>query len=221
MIIKANKFLGDNVHAYMIIKNIKDAGYPASLIVNEAYKSLFDSKYLIDDSSEITYDFAKPSHGFKYLTHKDLHVRDDIIKNFHDIKPVSSPLQIRPYKFNKPTVVVCNRSKPFKVWNGNWQLIVAYLGDLGYSAIFDSPRYSLEEITSYIAGSAFVISIDTGLLHIADAYNKKIIGLYGKQLNRFAPYTDKSFCIEHPLQTLEPSMIMDQIKIIHNFHGCN
>lgn len=39
------------------------------------------------------------------------------------------------------------------------------------------------EISSYIKYSDIVISVDTSLVHIASAYNKLILGFYGKRLN--------------------------------------
>jgi hypothetical protein len=213
MILKANNYLGDNIHAYMIVKNIRDNGQNASLIINQNYHILFEQKYLLNDSTNIDYDFSKINHGLKYLTDKSLHVRDDISKNFTDIKPISHKLQINPFKFNNKTAIICNRSvKPEKEWHGKWNDIIHYLSHNGYSIIFDNPEYDLSTITSYIAGANFVISIDTGLIHIADAYGVPVVGLYEKNLNRYHPYMSKNTCLEIPLRKLTPTHIIDKIE---------
>jgi hypothetical protein len=49
MIIKSELHLGDSIHAYMIVKNMRDAGESASLITKNEYKFLFDKKYLTNN----------------------------------------------------------------------------------------------------------------------------------------------------------------------------
>jgi hypothetical protein len=212
MIIKSDKYLGDTIHAYMIVKTIRDAGENASLITNEKYKILFDKKYLID-SNNIDFNFSSLSDCKKYLTNSSIHVRDDIAKSFTHHIPLSSPLTILPHKFNTKSVIICNRSsRRAKEWFGKWNNIIDYLSKDGYSIIFDTAGYDLHTIISYIAGANLVISVDNGLIHATEAYNVPLIGLYGDKLDRFHPYSKKEFCIEKPLSILTPTHIIDKIE---------
>ncbi|MBA2407255.1 MAG: glycosyltransferase family 9 protein [Chitinophagales bacterium] len=49
-------------------------------------------------------------------------------------------------------------------------------------------RYSLNQSASFIKQSTVVITHDTGLMHIAAAYNKKIISLWGNTVPEFGMY---------------------------------
>jgi hypothetical protein len=192
MIIKSELHLGDSIHAYMIVKNMRDAGESASLITKNEYKFLFDKKY---------------------LTNRKIHIRDAIASNFTEVKVHSHRLQplVKPWKGK--TAVICNRStKPLKEWRGKWNNVIDHLTSDGYSVIFDNPRYDLPTIASYVSTANLVISIDTGLIHLAEAYNVPLVGLYGKGLNRFHPYNAKDSCIEMPLVNLTPTHIIDKIE---------
>jgi ADP-heptose:LPS heptosyltransferase len=213
MIIKSELHLGDSIHAYMIVKNMRDAGESASLITKNEYKFLFDKKYLTNNINEIDYDFSNHKHNIKYLTNRKIHIRDAIASNFTEVKVHSHRLQplVKPWKGK--TAVICNRStKSLKEWRGKWNNVIDHLTSDGYSVIFDNPCYDLSTIASYVSTANLVISIDTGLIHLAEAYNVPLVGLYGKGLNRFHPYNAKDSCIEMPLVNLTPTHIIDKIE---------
>jgi hypothetical protein len=222
MILKSDKYLGDTIHAYMVVKNIRDAGFSAYLSTNSKFSPLFDPNYLIDNNEAIDFDFSSLINCRRFLTDKTIHVRDDIAKNFTDLKSISHSLHILPYSFENKTVVICNRStKRIKEWKGKWNNIIDYLTNDGYSIIFDNPTYDLETIVSYVAGANLVIAIDTGLIHVADAYGIPVIGLYGTKLNRYHPYMNHGLCIEMPLDRLSPQHIIDKINELklHDKYG--
>lgn len=82
----------------------------------------------------------------------------------------------------------------------NSQLPIALLGGKDDAAIAEQVvaacnnafnlcgKYSLNQSASIIIHSTFVISSDTGLMHIASAYGKKIISLWGNTIPEFGMY---------------------------------
>jgi hypothetical protein len=194
--IKSLKKLGDTVHAYCVAKSSEDI----KVIVPEKWLTLFDQNYVT--VSDHTGDNVYLLHGNckeNIVVPKDDHVRNtlwEVIKATG--KCGSHPLNIKPFNFIKPTVILCNRTPvPYKLWDGEWDALRDYLNSLGYDVFFDRPEIELSTLISYIAGAKFIISVDTSCIHIADAYSVPVIGLYtNTSIKQFGPYMDSRHCLE-------------------------
>lgn len=214
--ILSEKRLGDTIHAYCIAKrcNIK-------LITSTKWSTLFDNN-VVDTINNIdtnnTYYLHGPIDDNKVIQPiDDIHIRDVIGYKISKTNNFSSILlEIKPYNFTNKTVILCTRSfMAYKHWNGDWQAIENYLIYKGYTVIYDTANLSIETLVSYIAGSEFIISIDTSCVHIADCYNVPIIGLYtATSIKQFGPYSGHPYCLEKDDITLENIKIqIDKLSI--------
>ncbi len=87
---------------------------------------------------------------------------------------------------------ICTRAQlPVLLLGGKEDKAIADQLQMQFPAVVNGCGvYSLNQSASLIRQSAWVITSDTGLMHIASAYNKKIISIWGNTIPEFgmAPY---------------------------------
>ncbi len=92
---------------------------------------------------------------------------------------------------NKLTEICNNLSLPVIVLGGKEDKIIADELQKQFPQIINTcGQYSINQSASIIEQAEWVITSDTGLMHIASAYNKKIISVWGNTIPEFgmAPY---------------------------------
>lgn len=87
---------------------------------------------------------------------------------------------------------ICETSKlPIIILGGKEDAIIANELQKQFPEIINTcGRYSINQSASIIEQAEWVITSDTGLMHIASAYNKKVISIWGNTIPEFgmAPY---------------------------------
>ena len=199
MIIKTIKHLGDTIHAYCVISNLNKTDNKYKLFTNPNWWPLFSPDVLInylDNTVDYLSLDGDPS-PIKYPMGFRGHARDKIAELFNCENPQSIRLVPTADKFINKLVVICeNSSKEYKDWTGNWDCVETMLIDLGFIVVRSSDIPDIEKLAQYIDASCMVISVDTAIVHMADCYNKPVIGLYGAtNVNIFGPYTESKYCI--------------------------
>lgn len=124
---------------------------------------------------------------------------------------------------DKPTITInISASKKLKLWNiDNWMKLVKKLPSnfqyfLSYapsekdearllldkfSKLTDLKSRSIFDVNSIVKYSDIVLTIDTAVVHIAAAYNKPLVGLFGgidKEFIKFSPLSDQQKVLRNP-----------------------
>jgi len=214
-IIKSFKYLGDTIHAYFAIKTLNMYDMPSKLYTKNEWNFLFDSEFLADSimPSDTVLSLDEYNKDWiNYIPNRNVHARQSILNSIIcgiDIQVDTLNIP-KPIQENK--VVICNRSsKRNKMWDGDWTNIINHLKK-DYKVIEDSAHMPLSDLVNHIISSKFIISVDTACVHIADAYNIPIIGLYGTtSVKRYGPRRTE-FCIERMgMRQIKEADIMDMI----------
>jgi len=132
----------------------------------------------------------------------DLNSIDPNLKNGYVALVAGGSYYTKKIPVNK-LIEICNNSKlPVVLMGGKEDSAIAekVVSKCG-NAISICGKYSLNQSAFIIQHSAFVITSDTGLMHIAAAFGKKIISLWGNTIPEFGMY---------PYKPGDGSMILEQ-----------
>lgn len=115
-----------------------------------------------------------------------------VVGGAHFTKQIPSTLAVKLVRGSKlPVVLVGGKTDITKA-----QEIVGEIAD--DSKIFDAcGKYNLQQSAAIIEASNTIITADTGMMHIAAAFNKTIISLWGNTIPRFGMYP---YFAEDPLR---------------------
>ncbi|MBI2995495.1 MAG: glycosyltransferase family 9 protein [Candidatus Melainabacteria bacterium] len=166
-------------------------------------------QYKKDNNFHAVVNFAKTYD--KELSALHLDMKTIFVNNSTDIL-TKSGLAATKYICFVPGVgkVRIHRAWPFENWfsltkkilNCKRDYKVVFLGGEDEKEIFQNSSFNnqvvnligklcLSKVAKIISGASCLVSCDTGLLHIASALSKKVIGLYGPTLpQRTGPFTN-------------------------------
>jgi len=92
----------------------------------------------------------------------------------------------------KKLIEICNKiDKQIVLLGGKEDMIVGedIIESLGRGNIFNScGKFNLNQSASLVKQASVIITHDTGLMHIASAFNKKIISIWGNTVPEFGMY---------------------------------
>lgn len=160
---------------------------------------LVNKKIIIDVTEDRSYiDRHNAEYYLNRLNRSDIVLKQNMLRISANDDDISKEAKIRS-SYHMPLVgIVANSMYPHKEWNiKNWQAITSYLSSKKLIPVYicadfevqkinafsnPYPIFSasrLEEYVAYILSTQFVVSIDTGLKHLAAYLGKNVISLYG------------------------------------------
>lgn len=186
-------FLGDTIHLYAIWNQ----GRHSSFKVSERFGFLFPG---VETAKRTLWSpkqrFIGPQHG--------AHIRNTLADAFEvDRRLVGGPLFTRGA--NEGYVALCpHASRPDKEWHpGYWKLVKDHLDALAipWQWLPMKGRLStmeLPEMVELLSHARAVVSVDSGPVHLADAFGIPVVGLYGPTNPVcYGPYSFRRLAVNH------------------------
>jgi ADP-heptose:LPS heptosyltransferase len=186
-------YLGDSIHLYAVWKQDQQPSFR----IAKRYEFLFPE---VETAARTMWT---PRHRFTGPRHGQ-HVRDMIAEAFGvDATLVGGSLFTRPPK--EDYVALCpNASRPDKEWHpGLWKLIKDHLDAKGipYRWLPMKGRYSemeLPEVVDILSRARAAVSVDSGPVHVADAFGIPVVGLFGPTSPVcYGPYQFRRLAVSH------------------------
>jgi ADP-heptose:LPS heptosyltransferase len=185
--------LGDTIHLYAVWRQARHL----PVTICDRYGFLFPDAPLAAHSQ------WTPHKVFRGVRH-NVHAREALAETFDvDVSQIGDPLWKRPA--HKGYIALCpNASRSDKEWHRiGWTHLITELNRRGLpfrwlpgAVTKEAP--TLPELIEVVAHARAVISVDSGPLHVADAYGIPVVGLYGPTSPVcYGPYRFRHLAVDH------------------------
>lgn len=186
--------LGDTIHLYSVWKHTQ---LPRPFKIYRPYAFLFEDCEPDEQTWWNIPGFRGPENGW--------HIRDTMGR----LLKVNTALLRRPL-WTRPTpgnyVAICpNASTPDREWfSSYWRDLRNRLDQEGIAYRWcpmqgrdADVNQTLEELTDILSHARAVITVDSGPVHLADAFDVPVVGLYGTTSTlSYGPYQARQFCVD-------------------------
>jgi ADP-heptose:LPS heptosyltransferase len=185
--------LGDTLHIYAVWK--KASHLPITIC--DRYTFLFP------DAPVGVHTQWSPHKQFKGVRH-NVHAREALAETFDvDVSQIGAPLWERPS--HKGYIALCpNASRPDKEWSRlGWTHLINELNRRGLpyrwlTGMVSKESMKLPDLITVLSQARAVIGVDSGPLHVADAFGIPAVGLYGPTSPVcYGPYGSRHLAVNH------------------------
>lgn len=230
--VRVTRRLGDSIHAYAVMAALAAEGRAHAFVAYRPFAALFAGGPLVVLPSDHGTQWRARPGAFRGPRHGE-HVRDTMGKAAgvidHGLLHVGLVVPPRRPPGASYAVVCPNAGAVYKEWpHDRWSAVVEYLLSRGHEVFVcgmpgNSPiptpaaatqlDCGIAELASLIAGARMLIGPDSGPLHLADALNIPVVGLYGATSSlTYGPYRNRSLCVDTHGECIPPSVCCNSAK---------